>query len=435
MNKNNTNLDEFLDILDSPTEDGVKKFEKLKDDIFENNILNGIVVDILKREYVYNYIYGNIERAKNAKPIFELFNLDISPNIVLTIIYDNFWMICEKDDNTQRYILKRELIDATNLLLKDIKSIATTLIGTDKVIVLIDCEDRNPKEAEEYVENVANNLLTKLREITNYSVSIGVSSYKNDVRHINDAYEESFRALEHIFKKGKGSIVHKENYKAAINANLDQYKYFHDLAINIGHRDIKASYQQIDYISKFFKIENYDNNYIKSISLMYLFELSNYFNFEEKKENSLPAVIQNIDGLIKANTVNQISVVLKKYIKEIIDSLDKSDSIKRGINISVSYINKYYMMDISLEKISYVAGFSPYYFSRNFKRIMDINFIDYLMQTRIDNAKLLLKTTDKTILEISHEVGFLNFSYFSKTFKRFVKITPSNYRIESQKNS
>lgn len=114
MKENDTNLDEFLDILDSPTEDGVKKFEKLKDDIFENNILNGIVVDILKREYIYNYIYGNIERANNSKPIFELFNLNINPNMVLTIIYDNFWMICEKDDNTQRYKLKRELIDATN---------------------------------------------------------------------------------------------------------------------------------------------------------------------------------------------------------------------------------------------------------------------------------------------------------------------------------
>lgn len=428
MNKNNTNLDEFLDILDSPTEDGVKKFEKLKDDIFENNILNGIVVDILKREYVYNYIYGNIERAKNAKPIFELFNLDISPNIVLTIIYDNFWMICEKDDNTQRYILKRELIDATNLLLKDIKSIATTLIGTDKVIVLIDCEDRSPKEAEEYVENIANNLLTKLQEITNFSVSIGVSSYKKDESQINDAYEESFRALDNIFKKGKGSIVHQENYTTVVETNLDPYKYLHDLTIDIGHRDVKSSCEQIDKISNFFKIQNYDNNYIKSIGLMYLFELSNYFNFEEEKKNSYPAVVQNIDELIKSTTLNQINSVLKMYVKEIINSLEKSDSLKMGINISAAYINKYYMMDISLEKISYVAGFSPYYFSRNFKKIMGINFIDYLMKTRIENAKLLLKTTDKTVLEISHEVGFLNFSYFSKTFKQFVEMTPTKYR-------
>lgn len=432
LDKKNTNIDEFLDILDNPNEEGIRAFRELKNEIYKNNILKGIVIDILKREYIYNYIYGNLERAKNAKPIFDLFNLNIEPNIVLTIIYDNFWMLCEKDDNTQRYKLKRELIDATNFLLKDVKSIATTLIGTDKVIVLIDCEKRSPEESILYVEDIANKLLVRLEELTHYSVSIGMSSYKSDVKHINDAYEESFRALSNIFKKGKGSIVRNENDSNIQGEHLDVYKYLHDMTIDIGHGDSKSAHKIIDNISSFFKKQSYDPNYIKSISITYIFELTNYFNFEENKNNLNPLVIESIDELIKSTTVNEISKVLKKYIDEIINSLEKSNTLKRGINISISYIKKYYMLDISLEKISYIAGFSPYYFSRNFKKITGINFIDYLLRTRIENAKALLKVTDKTVLEISLEVGFLNFSYFSKTFKDFVKMTPTEYRRKSK---
>ncbi|MGI5949153.1 helix-turn-helix domain-containing protein [Peptoniphilus sp.] len=432
MDKKNANIDEFLDILDNPDEEGIRAFRELKNEIYKNNILKGIVIDILKCEYIYNYIYGNMERAKNARPIFDLFNLSINPNMVLTIIYDNFWMICEKDDNTQRYKLKRKLIDATNFLLRDVKSIATTLIGTDKVIVLIDCDKRSPEESTLYVEDIANKLLVKLEEITHYSVSIGMSSYKNDVRHINDAYEESFRALDNIFKKGRGSIVRNESENNIQGEHLDIYKYLHDITINIGHGNSESAHEIIDNISTFFKRQNYDPNYIKSISITYIFEFSNYFNFEENKNNLNPLVVESIDELIKSTTINEISRVLKKYIDKIISSLEKSDTLKRGINISISYIKKYYMLDISLEKISYIAGFSPYYFSRNFKKITGINFIDYLMKTRIENAKTLLKVTDKTVLEISLEVGFLNFSYFSKTFKNFVGMTPTEFRRKSK---
>ncbi|MET3617869.1 sugar diacid utilization regulator [Peptoniphilus olsenii] len=201
MENKKKNLDLFLDILDNPSEEGLNQFKLLREYIYNNNnnILKSIVIDILKREYIYNYIYGNLERAKNSKQIFKLFNLDIRPNIVLTIIYDNFWMLCEKDNNTARYKLKRELIDATNLLLEGIKSVATTLIGTDKVIVLIDCEDRSEKEAMKYVDKITNKLLINLHDMTKYSVSIGVSSYKKDEKNLNDAYEESFRALDNIF--------------------------------------------------------------------------------------------------------------------------------------------------------------------------------------------------------------------------------------------
>lgn len=434
MENKKTNLDLFLDILDNPSEEGIKQFKDLKNDISNNEILKGIVIDILKREYVYNYIYGNIERAKNSKSIFKLFNLDINPNVVLTIIYDNFWMICEKDDNTARYKLKRQLIDATNELLQEVKQVATTLIGTDKVIVLIDCEYRNEKESMEYVEDIANNLLINLQNMTKYSVSIGVSSYKKNEKNLNDAYEESFRALDNIFKKGKGSIVYNQNYSTIANEYLNLDKYLHDLIINIGHNNIEATNEIIERICYFLKTENYDSNYIKSISLIFIYEISNYFSFDEYKDSLNLVLMQTTEKLLKIGTLNEIKIIIKKYLKTIINYFEDTNTIKKGVNIAKAYIKKYYMLDISLEKISFVAGFSPYYFSRNFRNITGSNYINYLISTRIYNAKKLLKTTDKTVLEISLEVGFENFSYFSRSFKNLCGVPPTVYRRNTKKS-
>lgn len=430
MENKKKNLDLFLDILDNPSEEGLNQFKLLREYIYNNNnnILKSIVIDILKREYIYNYIYGNLERAKNSKQIFKLFNLDIRPNIVLTIIYDNFWMLCEKDNNTARYKLKRELIDATNLLLEGIKSVATTLIGTDKVIVLIDCEGRSEKEAMKYVDKITNKLLINLHDMTKYSVSIGVSSYKKDEKNLNDAYEESFRALDNIFKKGKGSIVYNQNYGTIANEHLDLDKYLHDLIINIGHNNIETANEIIKRMYYFLRAKNYDSNYIKSISLIFIFEISNYFSFDENKDILNVVLMDNTESLLRTTTLNEIKAIIKKYLKTIVDYFEETNSIKRGVNVAKSYIEKYYMLDISLEKISFVAGFSPYYFSRNFKKITGSNYIDYLINIRIDNAKLLLSTTDKTILEISLEVGFENFSYFSGRFKKLCGTPPSEYR-------
>lgn len=428
MAENNREINDFLELLDNPNQDASHEFKKLKDEIANNPILQSIVLDILKREYIYNYIYGNKERAINSKSIFQLFSIDIVPNMVLTIIYDNFWMIYEKENNSKRYELKRRLIDAVDKLLENEKYIATTLIGTDKVIVLLDCGKRTEAEALAYTKNLARSLISRLKFLTNHSVSIGISSYKSDQWEIHQAYEESFRALDSLFKTGQGSLVSVEDYKSLSDENLDFYKYLHDLLITLGHGDKEKSLEIIDEISQFLIMQNFDQNYIKSLAIIIVFESVSYFNFDDDKSKVSEDLTYYISNILSENSIFGINKIFSAYFSTLIKRLEDSNSIKRGINISKAYIDKYYMLDISLEKISYVAGFSPYYFSRNFKDKVGLNFIDYLMQTRIDQAKILLKTTDLKISEVSMEVGFDSVSYFSESFKKQTGQSPSAYR-------
>lgn len=99
--------------------------------------------DILSMEYIHDLIYGHLERLTKLQPMFGLMEIEINPQIILTIVYDDFWTICEHHHNSYRYKMKRNLLNRTREVLRlGMKGIATTLIGTDKVVVVLDCGGR-----------------------------------------------------------------------------------------------------------------------------------------------------------------------------------------------------------------------------------------------------------------------------------------------------
>ena len=65
------------------------------------------------------------------------------------------------------------------------------------------------------------------------------------------------------------------------------------------------------------------------------------------------------------------------------------------------FLSKNYMKEISLEDMASLVDLSPAYFSKLFKSVEGVNYIDYLTQVRMDRAKELLKNTDNPINAIA----------------------------------
>lgn len=87
---------------------------------------------------------------------------------------------------------------------------------------------------------------------------------------------------------------------------------------------------------------------------------------------------------------------------------------------------------ISLENVAQFIGLTPQYISKLFKQQFNINFIDYVIQRRIDLACTLLKTSSLTIREVSMRCGYNDLSYFAKVFSKFTGMTPREYRQKSR---
>jgi transcriptional regulator GlxA family with amidase domain len=83
---------------------------------------------------------------------------------------------------------------------------------------------------------------------------------------------------------------------------------------------------------------------------------------------------------------------------------------------------------MSLEKISEHLGITPEYASTCFKKHMGITLMKYSKKIKIDRAKVLLTTTNKSMLDIAISLGFYDQSHFSRTFKSFTGVSPSEFR-------
>lgn len=100
----------------------------------------------------------------------------------------------------------------------------------------------------------------------------------------------------------------------------------------------------------------------------------------------------------------------------------------KPIRMAKQYINENYNKAINLESVSRHTGFNPAYFSSMFKKATGQNFMDYVIEVRIDKAKYLLIHSNYDVADVAAEVGYTDLKYFSKIFKKLTNLTPSEYR-------
>lgn len=93
-----------------------------------------------------------------------------------------------------------------------------------------------------------------------------------------------------------------------------------------------------------------------------------------------------------------------------------------------TYISSSLFRDISLEKMAKDIGISPYYLSKLFKESEGVTYIDYVTGLRIDYAKEQLNKSEKSIKEICREAGYKDPNYFSRIFKKWTGVTPTEFR-------
>lgn len=86
--------------------------------------------------------------------------------------------------------------------------------------------------------------------------------------------------------------------------------------------------------------------------------------------------------------------------------------------------------DLGVNSLSEKLGYSPNYLGNAFKRAYGITVADYIGRARVAEAKRLMDKTSLMIYEIAFKVGFEDQHYFSKTFKKYAGVTPSEYRAK-----
>lgn len=104
----------------------------------------------------------------------------------------------------------------------------------------------------------------------------------------------------------------------------------------------------------------------------------------------------------------------------------KKDEIRR-LEETFEYINNNYHKNISVPEISSQLGFTPNSFCRFFKKMTRRRFIDFVNEFRITKAVEFFNENNTAISEVMYRSGFNDASYFTKQFRKYQGVTPSNH--------
>ena len=95
---------------------------------------------------------------------------------------------------------------------------------------------------------------------------------------------------------------------------------------------------------------------------------------------------------------------------------------------SIHYIRRNYSEPLNLNKLAEIANLSPYYYAHCFKEETGFSPMEYVTNTRLEQAKVKLIRTLKTVEEIADEIGYSSSSSFINMFVKKVGYSPKQYR-------
>ncbi|MFE5322690.1 response regulator [Paenibacillus sp. NPDC056579] len=94
----------------------------------------------------------------------------------------------------------------------------------------------------------------------------------------------------------------------------------------------------------------------------------------------------------------------------------------------IDYIRANLAGDLTLTEAAARVHLNPSYLSQLFKQQLNRNFVDFIVEARMDEAKRLLQVTSLRISEVADRVGYADVAYFSNTFKKWNGCTPTEFR-------
>jgi len=307
-------------------------------------------------------------------------------------------------------------------------SIDESILEKNKSIVDTNANNINETDIdtsflEDIKEEIASRLVTYFKSKYDIDIKIGLGSVQS-IEKAYTSYEDSITSF--FEKKQKNSTELSENGK--LKSYLDYTKYInlqkHLLeSIELGKDDVVEEF--IATLSMLSKLETEEkrNKILESLVLIcYTVNKQGISECSFVDYSYLYEEFKQInDKEVDSWALNKFHYIIKSARKRDTDGM--SELVKKAIY----YIREHYEENISLNDVAGVVGVSLQYFSKIFKDETGKNYVEWLNRFRIEKAKDLMNETSLTIKEVCFKVGYNDPNYFSRIFKKYEGVAPTDY--------
>lgn len=183
-----------------------------------------------------------------------------------------------------------------------------------------------------------------------------------------------------------------------------------------------------------FSLEEYLYNIKNDISSAKLFLTDLYLRIKEKvnltysnTEIPFPTNSQAIDTLESCYYLYEMIQFISKQAEMVMNATG-NPSRDTVLDDILYYIDHNYQNNIKLESIAPLFGYNSAYLGKIFSKTIGENFNSYVDHKRIEHSKELLEENKLKVYEIAEQVGYKNVDYFHKKFKKYVGMSPAEYR-------
>jgi two-component system response regulator YesN len=330
------------------------------------------------------------------------------------------------------------LIDKISKIVdQNLVSICSQVLHTsfdDRIFLIVNYKNENKKMLRKALNSIIDDSRLLRDFIKDLTVSIGLGGVYPSFEGVWQSADEAKKALIDRIVSGGGGIIQykaelhiKKPYESIITYVKRQKlvgltDVFDDEGIIKWIEDIEKDISKISAISGQFVLDT-----VNEILEIILYSIKNH----AYSKSADKTVVDELDAAFRMqNNIRNIFMVLKKHVGIIIRQLaeEHRNEISRPIREAQKYINDNYASDMDLECISSIAGYNATYFSTLFKKETGMNFLEYMTSVRIKAAKAILSDSNKTILDVCHEVGYSDLKHFTKLFKKATGLNPSEYR-------
>lgn len=389
-------------------------------------------IPILKEKLLYDIIFQININEEEIKEGFELYGIEINEFVMIMIEIDGD---SKKKEPYQRQLYQFGIVNTVEEMFAEEFKVEKIVLNNKQIAFIIGTHE-TVELLEEDVYKKVHSIQQLVESCFDFTVSIAISTKGKDVDELHEKMMECKNALAYRFYMGNSSIILYRDlsgfYKGQDNLAFDGIDKVLCNTIKTGNEeDVVHILGQIN--DKVIQT-NLDPEYIKTFYWNLIYEI-NMIRISiknlEVQDKDLSHDISSLYKLIdNATQVKELQDLLEDVAMSVVHRINRYNkkNINQILQKAMDYICENYTMSITLNELAEHTYVSTYYLSRMFKKELGKNFVEYLNEVRIDRAKELLKDNKYKTYEVAELVGIQDPHYFSKIFKKYVNMTPTEYK-------